>query len=128
MNHRIVSLFGRRQLVGWGLVGALLVQLVALYLPGSPEPSSFPIPEADKAVHFLLFAVPTFLAALLPGRALLVSLIVIHAPLSELIQLEFVPFRSGDWVDLLADLIGITVGYLFGRGVSRAATPALAES
>lgn len=88
---------------------ALAVHLLALYLPGSPEPS-FDLPGADKVVHVLLFAVPVWLLGRLTGRVWLVAgLFAAHAVLSELIQSWFIPYRSEDPLDLLTDLIGIGI-------------------
>lgn len=94
----------------WGLSGtAVLVHLLALYLPGSPEPT-FDIPGVDKVVHVLLFGVPVWLLGRLTGRVWLVAVVfVAHAVVSELVQHWFIPDRSGDPFDLLADLAGIGV-------------------
>lgn len=86
---------------------ALTVHLLALYLPGSPAPG-FDLPGADKVVHILLFAVPVWLLGRLTGRVWLVAgLFTAHAVASELIQHWLIPLRSGDPLDLLADIIGI---------------------
>ncbi len=97
----------RRRLL-WGLsAAAVLAHLLALYLPGSPEPS-FDLPGADKVVHVLLFAVPVWLLGRLTGRVWLVAgVFAAHAVVSELVQHWFIPYRSGDPFDLVADLVGI---------------------
>ena len=54
-------------------------------------------------------------------RAMLVTLIIsiAYGGLTELMQEYFVPLRTGDWMDFLADSIGAMVGivvfYLFFR-------------
>jgi hypothetical protein len=58
----------------------------------------------------VLFAVPAFLARLSVRRWWPVVLLAVHAPISELIQWRFIPYRSGDPTDLAADLLGIAVG------------------
>lgn len=90
-------------------VAAVLVHLVALYLPGSPEPG-FELPGADKVAHVLLFALPVWLLGRLTGRVWLIAgVFSAHAVVSELIQHWFLPHRSGDPLDLLADLAGIAL-------------------
>lgn len=93
---------------------ALSVHLVALYEPGSPDDVlGFDIPGADKVVHVLLFAVPVWLLGRLTGRIWLVAgVFAAHAVLSELVQHWFLPHRSGDPWDVLADLIGISAATL----------------
>ncbi len=97
---------GRRRLTL--LAGlALAVHLVALYWPGSAE-AGLDIPGADKVAHVLLFGVPVWLVGRLTGRIWLVAgIFALHAVVSELIQYWFLPHRSGDPLDLLADLLGI---------------------
>ncbi|MGC4152581.1 MAG: VanZ family protein [Propionicimonas sp.] len=94
----------------WGLSAvAVFAHLLALYLPGSPD-SQFDLPGADKVVHVLLFAVPVWLLGRLTGRVWLVAgFFAAHALVSELVQHWFVPHRSGDPLDLLADLVGIAL-------------------
>ncbi|GAA4511995.1 VanZ family protein [Brevibacterium yomogidense] len=99
---------------------ALVVQMVALYSPSSGE-SLFPTPpHTDKVFHAASFAVVTTCALLarLP-RWIVVSVMLAHAALSELIQWRFIESRSGDLADLLADALGIAVGVLVARMVLR---------
>ena len=93
----------------------LVVQLVALYLPGSPDGLlELPwLPGADKAVHLLIFALPVYFFGRWTGRVGLVAgLFAVHAVVSELIQWRFIPYRDGDPWDLLADLVGIGLAVL----------------
>lgn len=98
--------------MSWPVFGiALLIHFLALYLPGSPEPSSFDIPGSDKVLHVLLFAAP---ACLMVGRfssTWPVWLLAVHAPVSEVIQWQWIPYRSGDLLDLVADLAGVALGW-----------------
>ena len=88
---------------------ALAVQLVAVYAPrgpGGPE-----INGLDKVVHVLIFAAPAFAALMVgirPRWAL--GMLAAHAPVSELIQHLVLPHRSGDVLDVLADLSGVVLG------------------
>lgn len=97
----------------WLLAIVLIGHLYALYKPGGPEPGFldllFPA-GTDKVVHVALFAVPAFLLRRFWARWWPILLLALHAPVSELIQWRFVPYRSGDPLDLLADVIGIAAG------------------
>lgn len=94
---------------------ALVVQLVAVYLPGSPGGGlELPwLPGADKAVHVLVFGVPVYLFGRLTRRVGLVAgVFAVHAVVSELVQWRFIPYRDGDPFDALADLVGIGLAVL----------------
>lgn len=94
---------------------ALAVQLVVLYLPGSPDGGlELPwLPGADKLVHALVFAVPTYFFGRLTRRVGLVAgLFAVQAVVSELVQWRFIPYRDGDPFDALADLVGIGLAVL----------------
>ena len=101
----------------WWL-GALLaagaVQLVALYAPsagGAP-----PFPNADKLVHAAIFALPVLFGLLARLRpAVVVAVAALHAPVSELVQHFLLPHRDGDVRDVLADLVGVGLGWLLAR-------------
>jgi VanZ family protein len=97
-----------------GLVLAVVLQLVVLYVPQDPGP--LPFPHADKLVHLSVFALPSLLGLLagLPGRWV-VGVLVAHAALSEVVQGAFLTGRSGDPVDALADLAGVVLGVLAAR-------------
>lgn len=92
-----------------------VVHLVALYLPSPPgAPASvLAVPHLDKLVHVLLFAMVAFTGrwAGVPIRLLLLALTA-DAVMSELVQGLWLPERSADPIDLLADLVGIAVGML----------------
>ncbi|GAB3810753.1 hypothetical protein GCM10028820_00830 [Tessaracoccus terricola] len=97
---------------GWLLGIAVAVHLLALYTPGSPEPTlpELPVPQLDKLVHVGLFALPAFLARRLTRAWWPVVALLVHAPTSELVQYRFIPHRSGDPADLVADVVGIGLG------------------
>ncbi len=85
---------------------SLLVQLVVLYAPsapGSPELNGL-----DKVIHAGVFcaAVLTALLAGLPRRWVL-TLLALHAPVSEVVQATLLPSRDGDVWDAVADLTGV---------------------
>ena len=101
------------------LAGAFLaVQLVVVYLPGSPDGGlELPwLPGADKVVHSLIFAIPVYLFARLTRRVGLVAgVFALHAVVSELVQWWFIPYRDGDPWDAAADLIGIGLAVVLLR-------------
>jgi hypothetical protein len=94
---------------------AVLAQLVVLYAPGTAA-ESLALPYADKSVHVAVFA-----AVVVAGRRVglplwpLVAVSVVQAVMSEVVQDALVPARSGDPVDIVADLAGITLGVLASR-------------
>ena len=92
------------------MVCVLIVHLAALYLPGTPQPGRFDIPGLDKVVHVALFAVPAFVLRRVTSRWWPIVALVVHAPVSELAQWAWVPYRSGDPLDLVADLAGVALG------------------
>lgn len=104
----------RMALLGLGVTVA--AQFFVLYVPQPPTTPMFPY--ADKVIHASIFAAPVVLALLagLPARAA-VTVIAAHAPVSEMIQHIFLPERSGDFFDVLADLAGVTLGVVAFRGL-----------
>lgn len=93
---------------------AVAINLYGLYVPSQPGPPMFP--GFDKVAHVGSFAL-VMLTGLLAGlRARPLGLVlVIHAVLSEILQGTLLPDRSGDVVDVVADLAGIALGWLLWR-------------
>jgi hypothetical protein len=90
---------------------ALAVQLITVYSPqgvGGPQ-----IAGLDKVVHVVVFAAPA-LAALMAGISVswALGILAVHAPVSELAQHFALPTRSGDVLDMMADLGGVALGGL----------------
>lgn len=110
----------------WWLAAALAIglQTYALYRPSGP-PSELAIPGLDKVAHMIIFALPVFLVLLAlrqaqgtnpvtdpkRGYRLVLGMFAVHAVVSEVVQGQFYRHRSGDPFDVLADLLGIAVGY-----------------
>jgi VanZ family protein len=89
----------------------MAIQLVVLY---SAHGLSGPqVTGLDKVVHVSIFAAPA-LAALMAGISArwVLGILVVHAPVSELIQHFALPHRSGEVLDVVADLAGVAVGGL----------------
>ena len=89
----------------------VVVSLVVLFAPSGGGAS--PFPGSDKVVHLLLFAA---LAATTRWRfgPVVVGLLVVaaYAVLSEVVQGLALPRRSGDVLDVLADLAGAAAGWV----------------
>ena len=95
----------RRRALAAALAVAVAVQLVVLYLPGEQVPEAgFTVPGLDKAIHVAVFALPAFLAVWRGRSAWWALPFAVHAPVSELVQHAWVPLRTGDPVDVVADL------------------------
>lgn len=101
-------------------VVAVLLQLVVLYVPSTPEGPD--VPGVDKLVHLAVFLLPAVLGALAGIRlVLLAALLAGHAVLSEVIQQVALPARSGDPWDVVADLVGVALGIAIGAALQRRA-------
>ncbi len=99
----------------------LLVSLYVLFWP-DPAGGGSGLPGADKAVHLLLFAALAATARARLGGSTAVPIAVAgYAVLSELAQAVLLPTRSGDVLDLVADLVGVSLGWVLAdRGLTRA--------
>lgn len=88
-----------------------IFMLFVLFMPGSSVPEvSFSFPHFDKLIHFTLFAVFTFLlqkALTPPLFARTILLLFLFAGGSEIIQELYIPRRSGDILDFIANSTGI---------------------
>ena len=94
----------------------VLLSLYVLFWPRQPSAPSFP--GADKVVHAALFAALAASARWRAGPSTAALLLVVaYAPVSELVQGGLLAGRSGDPLDVLADLAGAAAGWL---AVSRA--------
>ena len=107
---------------------AVVAQQIGLYGPSGPvQPSWFP--SADKLQHALGFALPMFLMLLTSqiyaaraGRTLrslwvaaIAGVFALNAVVSELVQARPGSGRSGEVADVIADLIGIGLGWVAFR-------------
>ena len=97
--------------IGW--TGAILFATLS---PSDGIPQfEIPIPHFDKVVHFVLFGVHSFLvsASVASKHWIFVSLMLglALAVSTEMLQ-YYVPGRQSDWLDLLADVVGMAIGML----------------
>lgn len=93
------------------LVLAVGVQLIVLYSPGSAVPS-VGIPGFDKVIHLAIFMAPAFVVRRLAQVGWPIWLLSVHAVASEGIQHWLVANRTGDWRDVLVNLVGVMLGML----------------
>ena len=93
----------------WAFVSCVLAVLVLALMPVPP-----PIPSTgwDKLNHLLAFAVMTWLGCKAFPQRLVITLLSLlaYGALIEILQ-SFTPIRSAEWFDLLADGLGILVGW-----------------
>ena len=91
-----------------------MVLLASLYVLFRPDPAGggVRVPGADKVVHLLLFGALAATARLRFGGARSVlAAVVAYAVVSELVQALLLSRRSGDLLDLVADLLGVALGW-----------------
>ena len=105
----------------------LLLMCILFVLPGSalPEENWFADIQLDKWVHIGLFSVLIFLWCSsfqlgLPGTSWIIIIIAIfYGILVEFVQKTWIPNRSFDLYDVLADGIGSIVGLVLWLRVNR---------
>ncbi|RDK11009.1 VanZ family protein [Cupriavidus lacunae] len=110
----------RWRLLFWGCAAAVLV--LSLLPPSQPLPTT----GWDKANHMLAFAVLGVLGRrAYAGRGWAVLLgLVAYGGLIELLQGQ-TGYREADWLDLLADCIGLAAGMALDWLVRRLSAPRL---
>jgi hypothetical protein len=90
---------------------ALALQLIVVYAPSGPGGPE--ITGLDKVVHVFIFFAPALAALMMGIRARwALGILVLHAPISELIQALGLSQRDGDVFDVMADLAGVALGGL----------------
>lgn len=91
---------------------AVLVHLLVLYAPAAPGPGGLP-EGTDKVTHLVVFALVAWTGRRVGLSAYVLAVaLVAHAGLSEVVQATWLPGRSGDPVDVLANLAGTVLGLL----------------
>jgi VanZ family protein len=103
MNRKLLLLF------------AIAILLYATLIPGSGATG---LPYVDKIAHFILFFFMTWnvVHCFLGSRyyLLLIGICIALAPLTEIAQI-YIPRRSFEYLDILADLIGVFMAILIYR-------------
>ncbi len=100
---------------------AIMIALLSL-APASkfPVSSVWDIPHFDKLVHMLMYGSLGFVALLesrcktkCPGYHVLILLtILLVSALIEILQATLVLSRGAEWIDLLANFLGLVAAYL----------------
>lgn len=88
---------------------AVAIQLVVLYWPSTGVGTG--VPGLDKVVHVAVFGAVAVTAVRAGARPRLVlAVLVAHAAVSEAVQAMLLPGRSGDLLDVVADVAGAVAG------------------
>ncbi|MEH0157028.1 VanZ family protein [Limibacter armeniacum] len=111
----------------WKSLGPALIwtalTLYAFFFKVPDPPEAISIPYFDKVVHLGIFAGFSFLYIFgldhqaffklsFPKAVLLaIGFSIAYGGIVELIQLYFIPHRSGDFVDFMADIAGVLLGW-----------------
>lgn len=107
-----------RFLALWLTLGWVLVGLVVYFslIPSAPKPLRFPV--GDKLAHLSIYAgmMLWFGFIYLPGRAYrnLGVVFIMTGLILELIQ-GLTHYRSMEYLDMLANSIGVSLGWLLAR-------------
>ncbi|MBQ9214079.1 MAG: VanZ family protein [Bacteroidales bacterium] len=93
-----------------------LIMLLATTMKPSDEMPKFEIPYFDKIVHFGIFGVLGFLISYEKRSSYYNTLILcaLYGVAIEIIQ-SFLPWRSFEWADMLADTLGALAGILVAK-------------
>ncbi|WP_211247866.1 VanZ family protein [Cryptosporangium arvum] len=103
--------------VSFGIV--VIISVFVLFLPNDDVPSGFP-PGTDKVVHSALFAALALTGHRAGARARwLVAALVVYAVGSEIVQSVPALGRSSDPLDVVADCVGIVIGWLCSVNIRR---------
>ena len=102
-------------LLAWRLAFGLCV-LAVLVLALMPTDMPMPSTGWDKSNHLLAFSVMALLGRrAYPGRTMgVLAGLLAYGALIEVLQ-SFTPNRSADWHDLVADAVGLALGWGTGR-------------
>ena len=88
----------------------LLVSVYVLFWPRQGGATLFE--HSDKVVHAVLFGLLAVTTRWrFGGRPALLAAVAAYAVLSEVVQGVLLPERSGDALDVVADLVGAAVGW-----------------
>ena len=108
--------------------GVMLLAITYMSIVKAPMPAPLQdVAFADKWGHMLAYAVWAICMLCDCSRAgmsrtrvyvLSSSLTIAYGGLMEIVQYCFCPLRQGDWLDWLADIVGVCVAMLLYRVVS----------
>jgi VanZ family protein len=109
-----------------GFIATIVFAVLILILSIIPsdfkgDQTIFLFKGADKLIHALMYAAFSFLVVneylnqssfKWSSLLIILSIVLAYSILMELVQYFFVDYRSGDWKDVLANLVGIISGSL----------------
>jgi VanZ family protein len=107
----------------FSLLLAVIIVLLSL-LPSSslPDSSLFSIPFLDKIVHMGMYGLLTLVILLeircadcFPKHLFVGALVFFMGLLIEILQSTVIPTRTAEWLDLLANSLGLLGAYVFYR-------------
>ena len=93
-----------------------ITAMAVLFLAIAPTSTPLPTTGWDKSNHIIAFAVLAYLGrqAFLQNAFKIIIGLIAYGGLIELMQ-TFTPTRSGEWQDLLADVVGIFAGLFLAK-------------
>lgn len=93
-----------------------IIMLLSTTMKSGDDMPKIDVPYADKIVHFGIFGVLGFLISYEKRRADLTTLLIcaLYGAAIEVIQL-FLPWRSFEWADMIADTLGALAGILTAK-------------
>jgi VanZ family protein len=105
------------------IVASVIVLLSLIPSSSLPDSSLFSISFFDKIVHFGMYGFFSLVALLEMRRSepchqrhlIVLSAIFFMSFVIEVLQATVVASRSAEWLDLLANLFGLTAGYVSYR-------------
>jgi VanZ family protein len=103
--------FLRRAWVAIGWLGVVLL----FYLCLTPQPPEIPMEQGDKLGHALAYVVLTYWwVTLFPetGRRVLIAAILLAVGIGIEFLQRWTGYRTFDYYDMLADAVGIAIGWL----------------
>lgn len=104
-------------LLRWLAVAWTIIMLIGCLMPHSQLPDEL-LTWSDKGQHILIFALFSLLWVLAGVRLGTVAAAgFLFGGLIELLQYVLPINRSGDWLDLAADCVGIIVGIVLTFGI-----------
>ena len=98
-------------IMGWGMV------LLVIYLSLTPRPPPLGLQLWDKASHTLTYLALTYWFAQLHERRLVVVLGVLALGGGLEIAQGYTGYRQASGLDMLANGIGVSAGWLIARGL-----------
>ena len=122
MRKPIKNLLARKTVLFVAIAYSIVV--TALLLTPIPEQSSVDVPNLDKLVHVFIYMLLVLLwlwakVSKFSGKQQktwwVISFVLIYGIVIEIIQGNFIPTRSFDFFDILANTGGILLGYWIFR-------------